>query len=220
MTAPIQPDTVPPPSLATLLRTTVVALLAAGAILIVFVLPAEYGVDPTGIGRRLGLTAIASPPVAPVEPEAPANALLSPTIKGPLGVYPAEFKFDAFEIALGPYEYVEYKYRLEKGATMLYSWSATGAVRHDMHGDRTGDAAGEAAEESFDKEDRRQASGTLAAPFSGIHGWYWENPGGETITIRLTSAGYYSSALEIRSDRTRRTRTLRTIDSLHTGEGK
>ena len=34
------------------------ALLVAGIILVVAVLPAEYGVDPTGIGRRLGLTAM------------------------------------------------------------------------------------------------------------------------------------------------------------------
>ncbi len=35
-----------------------VALLAAGLLLVVAVLPAEYGVDPTGIGRALGLTAM------------------------------------------------------------------------------------------------------------------------------------------------------------------
>jgi len=34
------------------------ALLAAGSILVGAILPAEYGVDPLGIGARLGLTAI------------------------------------------------------------------------------------------------------------------------------------------------------------------
>jgi len=34
------------------------ALLAAGLILVIAVLPAEYGVDPLGVGRRLGLTAM------------------------------------------------------------------------------------------------------------------------------------------------------------------
>src|SRR5438309_3069604 len=34
------------------------ALLAAGLILVTAVLPAEYGVDPLGIGKKLGLTAI------------------------------------------------------------------------------------------------------------------------------------------------------------------
>jgi hypothetical protein len=31
------------------------ALLAAGLILVMFVLPAEYGIDPVGTGARLGL---------------------------------------------------------------------------------------------------------------------------------------------------------------------
>ena len=34
------------------------ALFVAGVILVTAVLPAEFGVDPTGIGRRLGLTAM------------------------------------------------------------------------------------------------------------------------------------------------------------------
>ena len=45
-----------PPSARQLVRSTVVALAVAGAILMTVVLPAEYGVDPTGIGRVLGLT--------------------------------------------------------------------------------------------------------------------------------------------------------------------
>jgi len=34
------------------------ALLVSGMILVLAVLPAEFGVDPTGIGARLGLTAM------------------------------------------------------------------------------------------------------------------------------------------------------------------
>jgi hypothetical protein len=220
MTLPTPPQAATPPSLSMLARTTALALAIAGAVLVTVVLPAEYGVDPVGTGRRLGLTEIASPTVAPVEPPSAANDALIPAQTGPLGIYPAAFKFDVFEISLASYEYVEYKYRLEKGATMLYSWTATAALKHDLHGERASGAGDGPAEQSFDKEDRRQASGSLTAPFAGIHGWYWENPGAETITIKLTSAGYYTSAVEIRSDRTRRTRTLRNIDTLQTGDGK
>ena len=45
-----------PPTARRLVRSTVVALAVAGAILMTVVFPAEYGVDPTGIGRVLGLT--------------------------------------------------------------------------------------------------------------------------------------------------------------------
>ncbi|MCP6151252.1 hypothetical protein NL425_26250, partial [Klebsiella pneumoniae] len=44
------------PTSAQLLRSTLIAIVAAAAILITIVLPAEYAVDPTGIGRMLGLT--------------------------------------------------------------------------------------------------------------------------------------------------------------------
>ena len=45
-----------------------------------------------------------------------------------------------------------------------------------------------------------EASGTLTAPFSGIHGWYWENVGDQEITVTLTSAGYYNMSHEFRAD--------------------
>src|SRR5688572_17454638 len=44
------------PSTGQLLRSTVVAALIAAGLLITTILPAEYGIDPTGIGRVLGLT--------------------------------------------------------------------------------------------------------------------------------------------------------------------
>jgi hypothetical protein len=43
------------PSTRQLIRSTLIALAAAIAILVTIVLPAEYGVDPTGVGRVLGL---------------------------------------------------------------------------------------------------------------------------------------------------------------------
>jgi hypothetical protein len=204
-----------PPTLRQLAKTTAIALVVAIVLLVTVVLPAEYGLDPTGTGRWLGLTAIASPPVVPVADMKPAGAALVPVAKGPIGQYPAPFKLDVYEVTLQPYEFVEYKYSLEQGATMLYAWTASAPVMHDFHGERArGASDGAPAEKSFDKENRREATGSLTAPFAGIHGWYWENPGDTPVTIRLTSSGFYASATEIRSDRTRHPRTLRTLDTL------
>jgi hypothetical protein len=204
----------PPPTRSRLAKTTTLAILAAAVILVTIVLPAEYAIDPTGTGRWLGLTDIASPPMTAVETVKTAGAPLVPVPNGPIGEYPAEYTFDVFEITLAPYEYVEYKYRLEQGATMIYAWKADGMLEHDFHGERGAPAGGAAAEESFDKRARREANGSFTAPFAGIHGWYWENPGAEPVKIRLTSAGFYSSATEIRSDRTRRDQPLRALDTL------
>jgi len=42
-----------------ILKATAVALVVATALLFIAVLPAEYGIDPLGTGRMLGLTALA-----------------------------------------------------------------------------------------------------------------------------------------------------------------
>ena len=44
------------PSSRQLLRSTLLAAIAAAVLLITVVLPAEYGIDPTGVGRTLRLT--------------------------------------------------------------------------------------------------------------------------------------------------------------------
>lgn len=44
------------PTSAQLWRSTIIAAVSAAVILVTVVLPSEYGIDPTGVGRRLGLT--------------------------------------------------------------------------------------------------------------------------------------------------------------------
>jgi len=43
------------PTARQLVRSTLVALAVAALLLVTVVLPAEYGIDPTGIGRLTGL---------------------------------------------------------------------------------------------------------------------------------------------------------------------
>jgi len=200
------------PATATLVKTTLVAIVVATILLLTTILPAEYGVDPIGTGRMLGLTAISSPPVEQGAPTATTGGPLVPNPLGPIGQYPAEFKVDTREIVVGPYQFVEYKYRLEKGATMLFSWSANLVPIYDFHADPDGSPAPEPV--SFDKESTRQASGSFVAPFAGIHGWFWENPGGDTLRISLTTAGFYSAATEFRSPRRRESHELLGLDRL------
>ncbi len=196
----------PLPSGRKLAQTTVLAAGVAALILITLVLPAEYGLDPLRTGRALGLTRISAPLPSVAEPVAPVRgAILAPVQNGPIGAYPAEYKVDSTQFVLGPYDFVEYKYHLAQGATMLYSWTSTATVLHDFHGEKDG-ASGEPV--SYEKQERRQGTGAFTAPFTGIHGWYWENPGAETITITVTSAGFYDAAREFRSDRTRHAHEL------------
>lgn len=197
-------DAIPVPSARRLAITTAIALAVAAIMLVTIVLPAEYGVDPLGTGERLGLTAMSRATARPVAMPA-ADADLKPTINGPISQYGAPFKTDAMEFTLGPYDYIEYKYALEEGAQMQFAWHAPVPMIHDFHGER---ADGQAT--SFDKNSRQASNGTFTAPFTGIHGWYWENPGGNTVTVTLKTAGFYASAIEFRSDKTSVPHTVRT----------
>jgi hypothetical protein len=157
---------------------TMAALVLAAVALVTAVLPAEYGIDPIGTGRLLGLTALAD------------------ARPGVLSPQPQAFREDSVEFVLGPFESVEYKYRLEMGATMVYSWQSTGALTFDMHSEP--ENAPEGYAESFEKAEAEASHGTYIAPFSGIHGWFWENRGQRDVTVTLTTAGFYTGAIEFR----------------------
>jgi hypothetical protein len=43
------------PTTGQLLRSTVLAAFTAAVLLVTVVLPAEYGIDPTGVGQAIGL---------------------------------------------------------------------------------------------------------------------------------------------------------------------
>lgn len=200
------------PSTRKLMLASCCALGVAIVVLVVAVLPAEYGIDPLGMGRKLGLTALSRTAAASSPTPPPEGHTLAPVPEGPFSLYPGEYNVDAREFVLGPYEYVEFKYQLAKDATMLFSWVADGDILHDLHG--VPDGAAGSAEQSFDKRARRRADGSYVAPFAGIHGWFWENPGAETVRVRLTTAGFYSGAHEFSFNGTRQTREIRALDAI------
>lgn len=172
------------------------AILVAGLILVTIVLPAEYGADPLGTGAPLGLLELG---VIGQQVEA-FDATASTTAAGQAAIIVGQerpFTNDTQEFVLGPREGIEYKYRLEKGEALLYSWTASEAVNYELHAEPDGAPRGYA--QSYEKRDAtREASGTLTAPFSGIHGWFWENTTNELIKVTLRSAGYYNLSHEFR----------------------
>ena len=173
-----------------------IALLVAGLVLVAVVLPAEYGVDPFGTGARLGLTALADTArqVDALNAQAAAGASAAPIVVAQERPFSSERR--DFTIAAG--EWVEYKYRLEKGEALLYSWTATGPVEFEFHAEPDGGPRGYA--QTYEKGDASGASGTLTAPFSGIHGWYWANKGAAPVTLTLASSGYYALSHEFKAN--------------------
>jgi len=172
------------------------ALLVAGLVLVMFVLPAEFAFDPLGTGARVGLLdlGVVGQQVEALNETAAAGA-------GQATIVAAQerpFQEETVEFTAAPGEGLEYKYRLDKGEALLYSWKTSGPVHVEFHAEPDGGPAGYA--QTYEMADSVSgATGTLTAPFSGIHGWYWENRGAEPVTVTLSSAGYYNLSHEFRT---------------------
>jgi hypothetical protein len=172
------------------------ALLAAGLILVMFILPAEYGVDPFGTGARFGLTELG---LTGQRVEALEASASGEEASGQPIVQPQEraFQEETVEFTIGPREGMEYKYRLDKGEALLYSWKTSVPVNVEFHAEPDGAPRGYA--QTYEKAQAREGSGTLTAPFAGIHGWYWENTTDQEITVTVTAAGFYNMSHEFRT---------------------
>jgi hypothetical protein len=202
------------PSTKQLLRSTVIAIVSAVAILVAVVLPAEYNVDPTGIGKALGLAEMGEIKQQLAE-EAERDRLMDEqkleqqpsTSPGPgqqssllgqflSGVFissahaqeaPAA-RSDTTTITLKPGEGTEVKLSMLKGAKVKFTWAVEGGVvNFDMHGDGGGE------EISYEKGRAVPgAEGVLEASFDGNHGWFWRNRGKADVTVTLKTEGNYA----------------------------
>ena len=154
----------------------VAAFMAANGAFFMLVLPAEFGMDPTGVGRALGLLGLAGTP--------PVDAHRTDT------AFAAETR--VFELA--PFESVEIKYDLVDGDGLVYAWRADAEVVFDLHAEPAGAEPGTA--ESFAQGRGLADAGTYVAPYDGIHGWFWENRNAASVTVTLRSAGFATGATE------------------------
>jgi hypothetical protein len=172
------------------------ALLGAGLVLVMFILPAEFGVDPLGTGARFGLLELG---LTGQRVEA-LDAAASQETAGQAIIVGQErpFQEETIDFTIEPRGSMEYKYRLDKGEALLYSWKATTPVNYELHAEPDGAPRGYA--QSYEKgSETPQASGTLTAPFAGIHGWYWENTSDQEVTVSLTASGFYNMSHEFRA---------------------
>lgn len=101
------------------------------------------------------------------------------------------FRSEVVEIVLAPGAGTEVQSVLAEHQAILYQWNTDGAaVYSDFHGHDPED-------DSFwvqyrENEGGLEDYGSLVAPFSGQHGWYFRNDGDAEIVIRLRVNGYFS----------------------------
>ena len=181
-----------PPSRRHLLLIVGSALLCAGAVLLAVILPAEFHLDPLGIGKASGLLRLSSPAAAsgakPAVAAAPQRAHF----------YPAAFRSDTITIQLAAggvrgKDELEWKVRMQAGQSLVYSWTVDAAPDEfyvDFHGQS--DAKPTPVVESYRAGMAAASHGSLVAPFDGIHGWFLQNQTDHPVVVRLKLSGFYT----------------------------
>lgn len=207
------------PSSRRLLRSTLIAAGVAILLLFTTVLPAEYGVDPTGVGEVLGLTEMGRIKVSLAEEQAAADSLEAALLQaGPTAgaaasaaapaapAGPAGQGTDAgagggsavashvTEVVIAPNQGKEIKLIMRQGARVTFSWTTDrGAVNYDLHADAPG-----ISYHGYGKGNGLPAhEGTLVAAFDGAHGWFFRNRGTDTLTVTLRTNGEYQEVKRV-----------------------
>lgn len=192
------------PSSAKLIKSTIVAAVVAAFLLVIAILPAEYGIDPTGVGKVLGLTKMGEIKISLAQ-EASAQSTEEPVAINPAKPIqnvvqkPAEtvtaLRKDSLELTLAPNEGKEIKLTLNKGERARYVWYTDGAAANfDGHSDSV---KHKIDYKSWQKGRSQREEGELVAEFDGKHGWFWRNRTSKPMTITLQVEGEHSEIDEV-----------------------
>lgn len=194
------------PSSRQLLKSTIIAIIAALVILVTIVLPSEYAIDPTGVGKMLNLSEMGEiKQQLHAEAEADRQMELEKSgtddqssslldgffglIVGAAHAQTTDAKWtDEYSYTLAVGEGIELKLVMEEGAEAEFQWVAEGGVlNYDLHGDGSG--------QNISYEKGRAVpvhEGVLKAAFTGNHGWFWRNRDKQDVTVKLQVRGAYS----------------------------
>jgi hypothetical protein len=186
------------------------AAAIAVVVLLVAVLPAEYGIDPTGVGRLLGLTELQSPSrTIEIKDVLGGNETVReveiPAFNEPVplpnpAVHQSEdrpIQTRTVELTLGPGQETEIKTVLRASKVIVYTWKAVGGVVYcDLHGHDPAAGSEFFVRYREDQEGAADVTGSLLAPFDGEHGWYWLNFNDVPVTITLTVTGFFDDIVD------------------------
>lgn len=193
------------PSIGKLIKSTVLAIVLASIILVTVVLPAEYGIDPTGFGEFVGLRRMGEIKTSLAEEAAKETA--GEGIESPEGIedsrqlsaaMPTEqpvsrestARSDTMTISLSPNEGKEIKLTMAKGSKVEYAWWTDGGrANFDSHADSE---KLEIKYHNYSKGAKERSDGVLEAAFDGNHGWFWRNRTSDNMVVTLHVEGDYS----------------------------
>jgi len=203
-------NNIEPPSSKSLVKATLISIVAAAVILVLVVLPSEYGVDLTGFGSATGLNELNAEPMVTIEisdiiggneviREVEIPGFGEPT---PLP-NPAVFQDQAeppetitMKVMIPAERETEVKMAMTEGKVAVYSWEVDqGDIYVDFHGHDISFGP-----DFFVRYKEQQEgsgnNGSLTAPFDGEHGWYWLNYNEFDVEVTLTITGYFDDIID------------------------
>jgi hypothetical protein len=196
-----KPDPAMLPTPRQLRRSTIAAVIGAAVIGVGAYLPAEYGVDPTGVGTVLGLTEMGEIKQE-LAREAAEDALIHGEQSSSLmddifglfvgAAHAQEAWTNTVNFTLDPGSTAEIKLMMAAGDVAEYSWMATGGrINFDLH------AHGDGQSIDYDRgRGATEGAGSIEAPFPGEHGWFWRNRDDTPVTVTLQLRGSYGDIVE------------------------
>jgi len=191
---------------------TFAALLLGSIIVVCAVMPAEYGIDPTGLGKQIGFDKLYQPNEKNTVTSLPGTVTQSaikvlklegggsePEVIAPdEASYPApakqyEERSDSVQVSLKAGKGLEYKVKMLKYGRLKYEWlTSNGIVYADFHGDvKQANPPKDIYYESYAIAYSNNMIGNLLTPYEGRHGWYFKNMTGSDITISIRLKGQY-----------------------------
>ncbi|MEH6500619.1 MAG: transmembrane anchor protein [Pseudoalteromonas distincta] len=207
------------PSTAKLIRSTIISAIVALVLLVTVVMPAEYAMDPTGVGRLLGLTEMGEikqqlADEAAADEAAQLNAV--PTTTQAFSPEPAapaqqaetshpEPQIEATASTPAPAAAAEPEWKdevqfvLTPGEGTEFKLTMEDGAVASFHWVSDGgavnfDAHGDGSGQSISYEKGRgvaEDEGELTAAFTGNHGWFFRNRNTEDVTLTLRTRGNY-----------------------------
>ncbi|MEC9105950.1 MAG: transmembrane anchor protein [Candidatus Neomarinimicrobiota bacterium] len=183
------------PTSAQLLKSTIIAIIMIVILFVMVILPAEYGTDPTGVGKILGLKEMGDIKMSLLEESQNESLQESEPFSIDTDSVEAEkisdtINEDVVEITIEPGKAIEIKLEMKIGDVVQYEWrTIKGGLNYNLHGDGY-----KGSKKSINYKKGRMVpsdSGELKAEFDGYHGWFWRNREKFSVTVILQTSGDY-----------------------------
>ncbi len=199
-----------------IIKATIIALVISFILVIIAVLPAEYGIDCTGLGKIVGFSRLyqnegeaaqklnKNEVATTVFKELKINDLGSSLeikkpveANNPAPVKQYESRKDSVKITIPAGKGLEYKITLLKYGQAKYSWKTNkGVLFVDLHGDVKNANKNYDYYESYTVANSNNMAGSFIAPYEGKHGWYFKNKSDQDIEVSICLIGQYQLIIQ------------------------